>query len=195
VPIAGLVVVALLQNVDIIAAKHRFSTDMASSYGATAVAAKVLVWVAMGAGFYLVPETSRRHAAGEDTRRVLLNAIAIVLVCALPVLGIFAFGGEQLLRAAFGADRLLAADALLPLGVAFLLLALTYLAIQYLLALRRTAFLLPLGAIALAEPILLLTVAPDTPDGFAAVVLGLQALAATVALALALTRTDRADRR
>jgi O-antigen/teichoic acid export membrane protein len=187
-PIAGLVVVALLQNVDIIAGKHRFSTDVASSYGATAVAAKVLVWVAMGAGFYLVPETSRRHAEGEDTRPVLVRALAIVLVCALPVLAIFAFGGRQLLRAAFGADRLLALDALLPLGVAFTLLALTYLAIQYLLALRRTAFLLPLGAIALAEPILLLTVAPSNPDGFAALVLAVQAVAAAVALALAFAR-------
>jgi O-antigen/teichoic acid export membrane protein len=189
------VIVALLQNVDIIAGKHRFSTDVASSYGATAVAAKVLVWVAMGAGFYLVPETSRRHAEGEDTRRVLVNAIGIVLVCALPVLAIFAFGGEQLLKAAFGADRLLAVDALLPLGVAFTLLALTYLAIQYLLALRRTAFLLPLGAIALAEPVLLLTVAPDNPDGFAAVVLGIQAVAAVVALGLAFAQpsTGRRD--
>lgn len=194
-PIAGLVIVALLQNVDIIAGKHRFSTDVASSYGATAVAAKVLVWVAMGAGFYLVPETSRRHAEGEDTRRVLVNAIAIVLACAVPVLAIFAFGGRQLLRAAFGADRLLAVEALLPLGVAFTLLALTYLAIQYLLALRRTTFLLPLGAIALAEPILLLTAAPANPNGFAAVVLGVQALAAVVALGLAFTRTGRAGRR
>jgi O-antigen/teichoic acid export membrane protein len=187
-PIAGLVVVALLQNVDVIAGKHRFSTDVASSYGATAVAAKVLVWVAMGAGFYLVPETSRRHAEGQDTRPVLLRAIAIVLVCALPVLAIFAFGGRELLRAAFGGDRLLAVDALLPLGVAFTLLAITYLAIQYLLALRRTAFLLPLGAVALAEPILLVSVAPGDPDGFAAVVLGVQVLAVAIALALALVR-------
>lgn len=197
VPIAGLVVVAVLQNIDVIAAKHRFSTDMASSYSATAVAAKVLVWVAIGAGFYLVPETSRRHAAGEDTRRVLVNAIGIVLVCALPVLAIFAFGGEQLLRAVFGEDRLLAVDALMPLAVAFALLAVAYLAIQYLLALRRTAFLAPLGAIALAEPVLLLTVAPDTPDGFAAVVLALQALATVVALALAfgVSRTGPSGRR
>ncbi len=187
-PIAGLVIVALLQNVDIIAAKHRFSTDVASSYGATAVAAKVLVWIAIGAGFYLVPETSRRHAEGQDTRPVLLNALAIVLLCALPVLAIFAFGGRLLLKAAFGADRLLAVDALLPLGVAFTLLALTYLAIQYLLALRRTSFLLPLGAIAVSEPILLLTVAPSNPDGFALVVLCVQALAAAVALALAFAR-------
>lgn len=185
IPIAGLTVVALLQNLDIIAGKHRFSTDVASSYGATAVAAKVLIWVAMGAGFYLVPETSRRHADGEDTRPVLLQSLAIVLACAVPVLAIFAFGGRQLLRAAFGADRLLAVDALLPLGVAFTLLALTYLAIQYLLALRRTLFLLPLAAVAVAEPVLLLTAAPTNPAGFAGVVLAVQAVAAAVALGLA----------
>ena len=64
-PICGLIIFAVLQNIDIIAAKHRFSTHVASSYGAVAVAAKVLIWVAMGAGFYLVPEVSRRRAAGR----------------------------------------------------------------------------------------------------------------------------------
>jgi hypothetical protein len=98
------------------------------------------------------------------------------------------------LQAAFGADRLLALDALMPLGVAFTLLALTYLAIQYLLALRRTAFLAPLGAIAIAEPVLLLTVAPSNPDGFAAVVLAIQALAAVVALGLAFARPGARSR-
>jgi O-antigen/teichoic acid export membrane protein len=185
-PIAGLVVIAVLQNIDIIAAKHRFSKDLASSYSATAVAAKVLVWVAMGAGFYLVPETSRRHAEGEDTRPVLLRAIVIVLVCAVPVLGIFAFGGHELLKLAFGADRLLAVDALVPLGVAFTLLAVTYLAIQFLLALERTRFLIPLGLIALAEPIVLSSAAPRAPAGFAAIVLATQGAATLVALSLAL---------
>lgn len=187
-PIAGLVVIAVLQNIDVIAAKHRFSTDVASSYGATAVAAKVLVWVAMGAGFYLVPETSRRHAEGEDTRPVLARAIGIVLVCAVPALLIFAVAGRLLLRLAFGADRLLAVDALLPLGVAFTLLALTYLAVQYMLGLRQVFFLIPLGLVAIAEPVLLITIAPSDPDGFAAILLGIQALAAAIALALAFRR-------
>ena len=70
--------IAVLQNIDIIAAKHRFSTSLASSYGATAVAAKVLIWVAIGAGFYLVPEVSRRRAAGEDTRPILFRALGII---------------------------------------------------------------------------------------------------------------------
>lgn len=186
--IAGLVVIAILQNVDAIAAKHRFSTDVASSWGATAIAAKALVWVAMGAGFYLVPETSRRHAEGEDTRPVLLRTIAIVLVLAVPALAVFAVVPRLLLRVAFGPDRLLTVDTLLPLGVAFTLLAITYLAIQYMLALHRTGFLIPLGLVALAYPALLIALAPDDPDGFVRLVLAMQVLACAVALLLAFRR-------
>lgn len=184
-PIAGLIVIAILQNIDIIAAKHTFSKNVASSYGATAVAGKVLIWVAMGAGFYLVPETSRLHSEGEDTRPVLLRALAIVGVCAVPVLLIFIVAGRLLLKLAFGADRLLAVGALVPLGVAFTLLAVTYLSIQYLLALGHTRFLLVLGVVAAAEPILLLTVAPSKPNGFAFVLLAIQAVGAAVSFALA----------
>jgi O-antigen/teichoic acid export membrane protein len=188
-PIAGLIVIAVLQNIDIIAAKHRFGTAMASSYGATAVAAKVLIWVAIGAGFYLVPEVSRRRAAGEDTRPILFRALAIILVCAVPCLLIFAIVPKELLTAAFGAKRATASGSLLILGAAFTVLATTYLAIQYLLALRRTGFLIVLGAVAIAEPILLLN-ASRRPTGFAAVVLVIQALGALLAFAVAL-RSDR----
>jgi O-antigen/teichoic acid export membrane protein len=188
-PIAGLIVIAILQNIDIIAAKHRFTgtKDLASSYAATAVAAKVLIWVAVGAGFYLVPEVSRRRAAGEDTRPVLVQALAIILVCAVPVLLIFAVAAEPLLRIAFGPNRLLASNSLLVLGAAFAVLACTYLAVQYMLALKRSWFLLLLGAVAVAEPILLLQ-ASRKPEGFAVVVLGVQLIGAVLAFGLALRR-------
>jgi hypothetical protein len=97
---------------------------------------------------------------------------------------IFAFGSTPLLRAAFGANRLKAADSLLILGVAFTALAATYLAIQYMLALKRTGFLIPLAIVAVAEPVLLLQ-ASRKPTGFAAVVLGIQAVGALLAFALA----------
>jgi len=190
--IAGLIVIAVLQNIDIIAAKHRFSAtkDLASSYAATAVAAKVLIWVAIGAGFYLVPEVSRRRAAGEDTRPVLGKALAIIFVCSVPCLLIFAFGAKPLLHAAFGANRLKATDALLPLGIAFTILAATYLAIQYMLALRRFWFLIPIALVAVAEPILLLN-ASRRPADFAVVVLAVQAVGVLVAFALALRPEKR----
>ncbi|MGI9185236.1 MAG: lipopolysaccharide biosynthesis protein [Solirubrobacteraceae bacterium] len=184
-PIAGLIVIAVLQNIDIIAAGHRFTKDLASSYAATAVAAKVLVWVAIGAGFYLVPEVSRRRATGEDTRPILFRALGIILVCAVPVLLIFAAEPKLLLKLAFGAKRDTAYGSLFVLGVAFTVLACTYLAIQYLLALRRTWFLIAVGAVAVAEPILLLN-ASRQAAGFATVVLGIQAIGALLAFGLAL---------
>ena len=188
--IAALGIIAVLQNIDIIAAKHRFSSDLASSYSATAVAAKVLIWVAMGAGFYLVPEVSRRHAAGEGTRPVLGKALAIVAAAAVPCLLIYAVASRLLIKLAFGSNRLLAVDALFILGVAFTVLAATYLAVQYMLALKRSWFLLPLGAVAVAEPILLLQ-ASHQPKQFALVVLGVQIVAALVAFGLALRPVKR----
>lgn len=184
-PIAGLIVIAVLQNIDLIAAKHRFPSHTASSYAATAVAAKVVIWVAMGAGFYLVPEVSRRRAAGEDTRGVLLRALGIIFVCAIPCLAIFAVAAHPLLAIAFSAKRAHASSSLLPLGAAFTVLAATYLAVQYMLALKRTWFLVAIGAVAAAEPVFLLG-APRHPPGFAGVVLAVQAVGALVALALAL---------
>ncbi len=186
-PIAGLAVIAVLQNIDIIAAKHRFSTHTGTSYAVIAVAAKVLIWVAIGAGFYLVPEVSRRRAAGEDTRPVLFRALGIIAVCAVPCLLIFAVASHPLISAVFGSKKASASGALLVLGVAFTVLAATYLAVQYLLALKRTWFLIPLGAVAIAEPIILLH-GPQRPVSFVAVVLAIQAAAALLAFALALRR-------
>ncbi|MFZ0040330.1 MAG: hypothetical protein WAK93_03420 [Solirubrobacteraceae bacterium] len=186
-PIAGLIVIAVLQNIDIIAAKHRFTKDVASSYSAVAVAAKVLIWVAIGAGYYLVPEVSRKRAAGEDTRPVLVRALLIIAICAIPVLLIFAFESHLLIKLAFGPKKALASNSLLVLGLAFTVLATTYLAIQYMLALRRTWFLVVIAAVAVAEPILLLN-ASHKPAGFAAVVLGVQAVGAVLAFGMALRR-------
>jgi O-antigen/teichoic acid export membrane protein len=186
-PIVGLVVIAFLQNIDLIAAKHRFHSHVASSYAATAVAAKVLIWVAMGASFYLVPEVSRRRAAGEDTRGVLARALGIILVCAVPCLLIFAVAAHPLLAIAFSPKRAHASSSLLPLGAAFTVLAATYLAVQYMLAQKRTWFLIAIGAVAVVEPVLLLQ-ASRHPAGFAAVVLAVQAVGAAVAFTLALRR-------
>ncbi len=187
IPIAALGIIQLLQNMDLIVAKHQFSNRVASSYAAAAVAAKVLIWVAMGASFYLVPETTRLMAERHNTRPVLFKSLAIIAVCAVPCLLIFAFAAHPLLAVVFGKDKAIASDALLPLGAAFTVLSCTYLAVQYMLALKRVWFLLPLGVVAAIEPVLLLQ-APKQPASFATVVLFVQLLAAAVAYVAALTR-------
>jgi len=187
VPITALAIIQLLQNVDLITAKHQFTDRVASSYAVAAVAGKVLIWVAMGASVYLVPETSRLRAQGRDARPVLLRSIGIVAVCAVPCMLIFAFAAHPLLAAVFGESKAIASGSLLPLGAAFTVLAATYLAVQYMLALKRVWFLPAIGLIAALEPVLLLQ-APKHPASFATVVLFVQLLGAAVAYGIALSR-------
>ena len=184
-PVAGLTLLAVLQNIDVIMVKHQVGGDAAGSYAAAAVAAKLIIWVAIGVGLYLLPEATRRAAAGVDPRQVLERALVIVGAVALPMLAVFALAPELLLRVAFGAKYTQAADALIVLGAAMVLLAVAYLAVQYMLALGTFTFLYVLGVVAVLEPLLLST-GGKSLVGFAAVVFGLQCVAASAVLALGL---------
>jgi O-antigen/teichoic acid export membrane protein len=132
---------------------------------------------------------SRRRAAREDPRPILVRALAIIAVCAVPVLLIYAFGSHELIKLAFGASKTGASGSLFVLGLAFTVLACTYLAIQYMLALRRSWFLVVIAAVAIVEPIALLN-ASHKPTSFAAVVLAVQLVGALLAFGFAL-RPDR----
>jgi O-antigen/teichoic acid export membrane protein len=188
-PVIGLTLIAVLQNVDVIVAKHHFDGDGAGAYAAAGVAAKAVVWVAVGVGFYLVPEATRRAAAGQQPRTVLLRTLVVVVALAVPALAIFAIAPEKLLELAFGPKYTQAADALVVLGLAMTFLAVTYLAVQYLLALGHFRFLVVLAAVAVADVLLLVVSGGDTLVRFASVVLGAQALGVAATLVTALRAT------
>jgi glycosyltransferase involved in cell wall biosynthesis/O-antigen/teichoic acid export membrane protein len=191
VPIVGLFLLAALQNMDVIVAKHRLADDAAGSYAAAAVAAKSVVWVAIGIGLHLLPEATRRSAAGLDPRPVLVRALAILVAIATPALVIFAAVPDLLLRLAFGPDLTLAAGALIFLGAAMTLLAVAYLTVQYMVALGETRFLWVLAVIAVCEPILL-SATHLSLTGFAGIVFAVQCVVATSVLALGLRARRRA---
>jgi O-antigen/teichoic acid export membrane protein len=159
-PLLALAGIAVLQNVDVIIVNHRFSESTASDWTAAAVAGKGVMWVAIGLGFWLVPEATKRVYTGGDPRRALERAMAGVLLIGLPALAVYAVAGDKLLDVVFKLTG--AADALPWLGLAFMFLACTYLAIQYLLALHHWRFLIPLGIAAVVQPILLATVGGGT---------------------------------
>jgi O-antigen/teichoic acid export membrane protein len=184
-PIVGLFLLAALQNMDVIVAKHQLADDAAGSYAAAAVAAKSVVRVAIGIGLHLLPEATRRSAAGLDPRPVLLRALAILVAIAAPALLIFAAAPKLLLRLAFGPDLTLAAGALIFLGAAMTLLAVAYLTVQYMVALGETRFVWVLGVVALCEPVLLSTTSLGVV-AFAAIVFGVQCVVASSVLVLGL---------
>jgi O-antigen/teichoic acid export membrane protein len=185
-PIVALTIVAALQNVDVIVASHALADDTAGVYAAATVAAKALVWIAIGVGMWLLPEAVRKAAAAHDPLPVLGRAVALIGVVALPALAAYAIAPGLVLRLAFGAEYESGDEILLALGVAYTLLALTYLAVQFLLGMGRRGPLWGLAAVALAEPLVLAGL--DEPATFAAAVLALQAIAAVVAVGSALWR-------
>jgi O-antigen/teichoic acid export membrane protein len=185
-PIAALTLVAALQNLDVIVAKHVLGADVAGVYAATAVAAKATVWIAIGLGLWVLPEATRRLADGLDPRSVLVRALALIGAVAAVELVIYAIAPRLVLRIAFGADYEDGAGVLLALGVAYALLACATLTVQYLLALHERAFVYALGVAALVLGALLAGAGSGGLESFAAVVLGVQAAAAAALLALAL---------
>lgn len=185
VPIVGLALLAVLQNIDVIIARHQLGHDRAGSYAVAAVAAKAVVWVAIGIGLQLLPQATTRAAAGEDPRPVLLRALAVLGAIAAPALIVFALFPTQLLRIAFGPDTVDAAGALVVLGFAMTMLAIAYLTVQYMFALGQVRFLWVLGAVAIAE-IALLFSGTFSITGFATLVAAAQVLAAGAVLLLAM---------
>jgi O-antigen/teichoic acid export membrane protein len=180
----------VLRNVDVIVVKHQAAPDVAGGYAAAGVATKAIVWVAIGVGFYLVPEAARGAGGGRDPRPVLARASLVLLAAAAPMLLIYAVAGRWVLGTVFGDDLTQAADALPWLGLAMTLLAWSYLLVQYLLALSRSEFLLLLAAAALLEPLLLVAVGDDLV-AIALALVALQAVVCATCLAMSLHARHR----
>ncbi len=152
IPVAGLTLFAVLQNADVIAVGHFFSTTVSGAYAQAAVAAKGVVWVAMGLGLYLLPEAAREASKGLDARHLMTRTTGLLMLVAVPILAIFALIPEQILTLVFSDQARLAAPALPWLAAAMTFLSIAYLAMQFLLALGRRAFLAIMLLAAIAVP-------------------------------------------
>ncbi len=184
-PVIGLMLLFALQEVHVIVVKHEADGDTAGSYAVAAVAAKAIIWVAVGLGMYLLPEAARRVLGGEDARPILLRTLALIAAVAAPMVLLYAVAAKPLLAAVFGDDLTQAAGALPWLGLAMALLACAYLAVQYLLAIGRIGFIGVLAPAAAVEELLLLAVGANLTD-IALVLFGLQLVCAGLVLALSL---------
>jgi O-antigen/teichoic acid export membrane protein len=186
-PLLGLGFISVLQNVDVIIVNHRFSEKVASDWTAAAVAGKGILWVAIGLGFWLVPEAAKRVHSGNDARGALRKTLVGVGAIAVPMLLVYATVGEKLLDIVF---KLTGAAGALPwLGLAFTFLAATYLSVQYLLALHHWTFLWPIGVAAVVQPLLLAVIDGGTTS-LAMAACAVQAALAVVVVIQALRTRD-----
>jgi O-antigen/teichoic acid export membrane protein len=180
-PLLALAVIGVLQNVDVILVKSQVDdNDTASSWAVAAVSAKSIIWIAIGMGLYLLPEAARRTEVGEDARPILVRTVGLAAILGVPMVLLFSVAGEPILRVVFGEELTRAADALPIIGVAMTLLACTYLAVQYLLALHHVRFIWLLAVGAAAEVLVLLGVG----DELTTLALALVAIQGTLAAIL-----------
>jgi O-antigen/teichoic acid export membrane protein len=185
VPVVALGLVAWLQDGQVIIVKHLASDDAAGDYAAAAVAAKAIMWVGVGLSLYLVPEAARRTHLGESTTGVLARTIGVIVAIAVPMVLVYTVAGEPVLRIAF---ELSGASGALPwLGLAMSLLACTYLAVQYQLALHKWAFIGVVALAAAAQPVAMIAIG----DHLTELAVGLCAIHAVLSAA-ALTLAFRA---
>ena len=184
-PATGLLLLFILQEIHVIVMKHQAPDDAAGSWAAAAVAAKAIIWVAIGLGLYLLPEAARRSRQGEDARPVLMRTLGLIALVALPMVLVYAVAARPLLSGVFGAEFTDAAGALPWLGLAMALLACAYLSVQYLLALGHSRFLWLLGVAALVEPLLVVAIGADLTQ-VALALLGIQATLAACVIAVSM---------
>jgi O-antigen/teichoic acid export membrane protein len=193
VPVLGLTLLLALQEIHVIIIKHEATEELAGSYAVAAVAAKAIIWVAVGLGLYLLPEATRRSETGEDARPILLRTLGLIAAAGAPMVLVYSVAGEPLLAAAFGDDLTEASDALPWLGLAMSLLASTYLSVQYLLALGRASFIGVLALGVVAEVVALVIIGADLTSVALALVV-IQAVCAGTVLTLAFRRAHRGAR-
>jgi O-antigen/teichoic acid export membrane protein len=194
VPMVGLTLLFALQELHVIVVKHQASSEAAGAYAVAAVAAKSIIWVAVGLGLYLVPEAARRSHAGADAQPILVRSLGLMALFSAPALLIFGVAADPLLSAAFGEDLTGGASALPWLGLAMAFLACTYLSVQYLLALHRARFAWVLAVGAALEVALVAQIGADLRD-VAIAVCGLQLACSAVIVAIALRTRVRAVER
>jgi O-antigen/teichoic acid export membrane protein len=191
-PICALGLISWLQDGNVIVVKHLASDHDAGAWVAAAVAAKAIMWIAIGLAGFLVPEVARRANSGEDARPILLRTMALIAGLAVPMVLVYAVAAKPILVHVLHVHG--ATGALPFFGLAMSMLALTYLATQYQLALHRARFLVVLAVGGLAQPLIMVAVGPKLTE-LALALLGLHVALAAAMLALDLRRPaqDYAD--
>ena len=186
-PICALGLISWLQDGNVIVVKHLASDHDAGAWVAAAVAAKAIMWIAIGLAGFLVPEVARRARSGKDARPILLRTMALIAALAVPMVLVYAVAAKPILVHILHVHG--ATGALPFFGLAMSMLALTYLATQYQLALHHSRFLVILALAGIAQPLIMIAVGAKL-TALAVSLLGLQVALAAAMLTLDLRKRE-----
>lgn len=159
----SLSMVAVLQNIDVLVV-GRDNPGHSGAYAAVSVTSKAIVFGAIVLGGYLLPEAAIRWRQGGHALRQLAVVLVLLAIPSAVVLLVALVAPEKLLQIVFHHAYTSAANALVPLVLAMILLSVSVILTMYLLAVGRrwVAGVLVGGAIALTLAVLSAHGAPRT---------------------------------
>ncbi len=188
--LASLVLLAVLFSVDVLAAKRYLGAQAAGVYAAASLTGKAVFYATSALAFFLFPYFSTRQERGEDARRLLLGALALVGASSGVLLLVYFLAPGELVRLLFGSGYAAAEPHIGWMGLAFTFYAWAYLAALYLISHRDAVGAAALGVLVLGQLTALYTF-HGSVGGLVAVELAVFAVAAVTLVSLCLH--DRSD--
>jgi O-antigen/teichoic acid export membrane protein len=151
VTLLGLLIFALIVNMDALVVKRVFSPEVAGNYGPVVTLGKMNLFIPLAMGLVLFPKVTQRQATGRDPRPILLLALAAALLPGLALTAAYALAPGLLVQTIFG-DVYAAPGVVLPLvGLATTLYAGLNIWLNYALSAGRYAFVYTLAATLLIQ--------------------------------------------
>lgn len=143
----GLLSFALMVNIDPIVVRRFFGDTAAEFYAPVVTLGKMNLFIPLGIGLVLFPKATQRHAAGRDSRPVLLLALVATLLPGLFLTFLYYLYPAEIVQLVFG-DAYTDPGILLPLvGLATTLYAAVNIWLNYALSIEKKTYVIALATI------------------------------------------------
>ncbi|MHB8508686.1 MAG: MATE family efflux transporter, partial [Candidatus Dormibacteria bacterium] len=142
---AGITVITLFYNFDVLLAKHFLSNAESGLYSAMSLLGKILFFGTVSISAVMFPRVATLHAAGERAHRTVNISLGIVAILGGSVVALYSLFPSATIRILVGKDYLGDAPYLGLFGLAMLGLALANVLVYYFVAVHQRRFILGLG--------------------------------------------------
>ncbi len=129
---------AVLTNIDVILAKHYLSPENAGNYSAISVLGRIAFYAPYGVAIAMFPKISELFEKGAEHRSVLRKSMLLTLFIAGGVIMVYGLFPNFVVTGLFGGKYPFITPHLFRYGLAMLFFAVSFLLINYLLALNQT---------------------------------------------------------
>jgi O-antigen/teichoic acid export membrane protein len=145
------VLLAIMQNADLLVVKHVADPTTAGLYGALSLAGKILLFLVQFVPLIVLPKATRTALAGLPAGGLLLQALAVSAAMSLPGLVFYYFLPRFVITTLAGKAFAGGAPFVFSYGVAMVELALVTVIVNFKMGIHRFDFAWPLGVCALLE--------------------------------------------